>query len=189
MTIEQLDKNRVLISLAQKDMDTYAISIDKLNLNKAECKQTLKELLTLALDKVGLSTKNRAVLIEAMPHKEGMLILVTVDFAKNFRKTYKIKKPKMQPVCKFTSPEGLLSCVEKLKEENINLLSNSLWQYKEDFYVIFEYAGISPKGAAILSEYSFCHSLSLLRIARIKEAGRLICPSNALENIAKVISV
>lgn len=185
MTIERLDKDRVLISLKIQDMAHYAISIDKLNIKDEESKEVLKNLIKTALDKANIKAENRAVLVEAMPHKEGMFILITVGFAKNPRKIYKIKKPKMQPVCKFASSEGLLSCVEKLKDERINLLANSLWQYKEDFYVIFEYTGISPKGAAVLSEYSLCQSLSLASVARIKEAGKEILPSNAVEIIAK----
>ena len=187
MTIEKLDKSRVLISLCQKDMDTYAISIDKLNLKDIKSKQTLKDLLKLALDKAGISAENKAVLVEAMPYKEGMLILITVDFAKNIRKTYKVKKPMMQPVCRFLSAEGLLSCAERLKAEGTTLLSNSLWQYKNQLYVIFEYAGTSPKAKAVLSEYALCQSLSLGSVARIKEAGKEILPSNALEKIAKAL--
>ncbi len=185
MTIEQLDKSRVLISLGLKDMDTYAISIDKLNLKDIKSKETLKDLLKLALDRVGISAENRAVLVEAMPHKEGMLILITVDFARNLRKTYRIKRPRMQPACKFLGAEGLLSCVELIKTEKIKLPPNSLWQYKNTFYVIFDYAGISSKAKAVLSEYALCYSLSLTRIARIKEAGKEILGSNAVEHIAK----
>ncbi|MBR3988666.1 MAG: adaptor protein MecA [Clostridia bacterium] len=185
MTIEKLDKARVLISLGQKDMDAYAVSIDKLNLKEAASKETLKSLLKLALERVGINAENKAVLVEAMPHKEGMLILITVDFARNLRKTYRIKKPKMQPVCKFSNAEGLLACVEKLKAEGQTMLKNSLWQYKNTYYVIFEYGVISPKAKAVLSEYSLCHSLSLTRIARIKEAGREILSYNAVEQIAK----
>lgn len=187
MTVEQLDKSRVLISLAQKDMETYAISIDKLNIKDIKCKEVFKELLRLALDRVGISTENRAMLVEAMPHKEGMLILVTVDFLRNLRKTYRIKKPKMRSVCKFQSAEGLLTCAEHIKYNKIKLPSNSLWQYSGGFYVIFDYAGVSAKAKAILSEYALCQSLSLVRIARITEAGKLISASNAVEKIAESI--
>ncbi|MBQ7385533.1 MAG: adaptor protein MecA [Ruminococcus sp.] len=188
MTIEQLDKSRVLISLGLNDMDTYAISIDKLNLKETNTKETLKSLLKLALDRVGISAENKAVLVEAMPHKEGMLILITVDFSKNLRKTYRIKKPRMQPVCKFLGAEELLSCVELIKAEKIKLQSNSLWQYKNAFYVIFEFGGISAKAKAVLSEYALCYSLSLVRIARIKEAGKEISGSNAVEQIARTMA-
>lgn len=187
MTIEQLDKARVLISLKVEDMDTYAISIDKLNIKDKASKDALKSILQLALDKVGISCEGKAVLVEAMPHKEGVFILVTVDVMKSLRKTYRIKKPNMLPCCKFESAEGLLSCVEHLKSEGIRLLPNSLWQYKNTFYLIFDFSGIPPKAKAVLSEYSQCCSLSLPRLARIKEAGKELLAGNAVERIAEAM--
>lgn len=187
MTIEQLDKARVLISLKTEDMDTYAISIDKLNIKDKATKDSLKAILQAALDKVGISTADRAVLVEAMPHREGLFILVTVDFLRNIRKVYRVKKPKLLPCCRFDSAEGLLSCVEHLKAEKIRLLPNSLWQYKNAFYLIFDFAGISPRAKAVLSEYARCHSLSLPRLARIKEAGKELLQGNAVEKIAEAM--
>lgn len=187
MTIEQLDKWRVLISLKPQDMDTYAISIDKLNIKDKATKETLKSILQTALDKVGINTADKAVLVEAMPHKEGLFILVTVDFVRNIRKVYRIKKPKMLPCCKFYTAEGLLSCVEHLKAGKVKLMPNSLWQYKGAYYLLFEFSGISPKAKAILSEYALCNSVSLPRLARIKEAGKELLKSNAVEKIAEAM--
>ncbi|MDO4419563.1 MAG: adaptor protein MecA [Ruminococcus sp.] len=187
MTIEQLDKSRILISLKNADMDAYSISIDKLNIKDKACKETLKSILKTALDKVGISTVDKAVLVEAMPHREGMLILVTVDFMHSIRKVYRVKKPKMLPCCRFDSAEGLLSCMELLKHEKIRLFPNSLWQYQKAFYLIFDYAGIPPRAKAILSEYSKCHCVSLTRLARIKEAGKELLSYNAVKKIAEMI--
>lgn len=187
MTIEQLDKCRVLISLKPQDMDAYAISIDKLNIKDARCKETLKSILKSALDKVGISTEDKAVLVEAMPHREGMFILVTVDIMRRIRKIYRVKKPKMLPCCRFDNAEGLLSCIELLKAEKIKLMSNSLWQYKKSYYLIFDCAGISPRAKAVLSEYAQCHSVSLTRLARIKEAGKMLLESNAVKKIAEAM--
>ncbi len=187
MTIEQIDKARVLISLKPQDMDAYAISIDKLNIKDAKSKEALKELLKLALKEAGISTENKAVLIEAMPHNEGMIILVTVDFIRNIRKIYRIKKPRMLPCCKFDSAESLLSCVERAKSEKVSFPGNSLWQYKNAFYVIFGFSGISPKAKAVLSEYAVCYSISLARVARIKEAGKELVRINAMEKISEAM--
>lgn len=187
MIIEKLDKSRVLVSLGLKDMDTYAIDIDKLNLKEKTAKETLRNLLKLALERVGISAQNKAVLVEAMPHKDGMLIMVTVDFMGKLRKTYRIKRPSVQLVCIFSDVEKLLSCSELIKCGKIKLLPNSLWQYKNEFYVIFEYTGLSSRAKAVLSEYAVLQSLSRVKIARIKEAGKEILNSNALEQIAKVV--
>ena len=125
MTVEQLDKARVLISLKLQDMEAYAISIDKLNIKDSNSKEALRSILRYAFEKFGINTENKAVLVEAMPHREGMIILVTVDALHSLRKVYRIKKPKTRQVCRFDSAEGLLSCIEHLKAENIRRQSSS----------------------------------------------------------------
>jgi len=185
MTVEQLDKARVLISLKLQDMEAYAISIDKLNIKDSNSKEALRSILHYAFEKFGINSENKAVLVEAMPHREGMIILVTVDALHSLRKVYRIKKPKTRQVCRFDSAEGLLSCIEHLKAENIRLLPNSLWQYKKGYYLLFEFSGTSPKAKMVLSEYARCYSFSLPRIARIKEAGVEIIGKNAVKIIAE----
>lgn len=184
MTVEQLDKKRVLISLKAEEISDYAISIDELNLNSRQTKEALTKILKLALRQVGVNAAKKTVLVEAMPHSRGMLILVTADFSEKAVKTYRIKKPNMQACCRFSGAEALLGCAAKLKKEKIRLAANSLWKYQNGFYVIFEHGGISPRVAALLSEYSLCRSVGLVGLARIKEMGMLISKGDAMEKIA-----
>lgn len=185
MTIETLGTGRVLVSLMPQDVDLYRINIDKLNLRDADTKESLKSLLSLALKESGINPEGRAVLVEAMPHKDGMLILITVDYIKKLRKVYKIKRPSMLPVCRFKNAEGLLSCVERLVSEGVSFGGNSLWQYKDELYLIFSTPAIPPRAKAVLSEFALCLSLSLVRIARVKEAGKLLADKNAAGKISE----
>lgn len=182
MTIDKLDKYRMLISLKEDEMKYYDISIDKLNFKDEKCRASLMNLLRIACENSGVEFVGRAVLMEAMPHKEGMLILVTLDFV---RKVYKVKRQKTMTVCRFDDTERLMDCVIKLKTENAGVATNSLWQYKEKLYLLLEFSAASPKAKAVLSEFSECLSLSLLGVARIKEAGRELIGSNATNTIAK----
>lgn len=185
MIIEQLDSSRVLISLNLSDMDTFEMSVDKLNMRENKCKEKLKELLTLAFDKFSISTEKKAVLVEAMPHKEGLLIMAQVDVMRAFRKVYRIKKPPMLPCCRFSGAENLLACMQRLKSFCKAMGANSLWLYKGQYYLIFE-QGLMPKGALeVLGEYSNCSSVGLIKIARIKEAGKELAKGNAAMCICK----
>ena len=186
MTIEQLDKRRVLISLRPDDMDMYSLSIDKLNVKDCACRENLKKLLYLAAEKFGLTIKDKAVLLEAMPHKDGLLILMTVDDMNKIRKVYKIKPKSYKPCCRFFDTESMFVCAERLRSENINLPPNSLWEYKGKLYVVFEYSGVSPRARAVLSEFAECVSLNLMVVARICEAGKELISKNALEIIIKI---
>lgn len=185
MIIEKLDSSKVLISLNLSDMDTFELSIDKLNMRENNCKVKLKEIITLAFDKFSISTEQKAVLIEAMPHKEGLLIMAQVEGMRSFRKVYRIKKPRMLPCCRFSNAENLLACIQRLKAFVKVVGANSLWLYKEQYHLIFE-QGLLPKGAPeVLSEYSNCSSMSMVRIARIKESGKELAKGNAICSICR----
>ncbi len=183
MIIEQIDSKRLIISLKEEDMKTYAINIEKLNIKDEASRNSLKALLKYACCKVGLELSRKAVLVEAMPHKEGILILVTVEAMGKPRKTYKVKRLQTLPCCRFESAEKLLSCIEKLKKENLRLQSNSLWQYEGEYFLIFGISGISARANAIFSEYGKCMSLGLAMCARIREAGVELERGNAVDKI------
>ena len=188
MTIETLGEGRVLVSLKTQDIDRYRINIEKLNLRDEDTKESLKSLMSLALKESGINPQGRAVLVEAMPHKDGMLILITVDYVKKLRKVYKVKRPSMLPVCRFKNAEELLGCVERLMSEKVSSGANSLWQYGEELYLIFASSVISPRARVVLSEFSLCQSMSMMKIARIKEAGKMLADKNAVDIIGQSLA-
>lgn len=187
MIIEQIDSRRVLISLKEEDLKTYAITIDKLNIKDEACKDAMKKLLYSVCGKLGICLKDKAVLIEAMPHKEGVLILATVDAMKKLRKTYRVKKQKALPCCRFNTAEELMGCIEHLGRIKAKLPPNSLWEYGGEYYLFFSIAGISSRAKVVLSEYAACMSMGIGRAARIKEAGKVLLHANAAERIAEAL--
>ena len=187
MIIEQIDGKRLIISLKEEDMKTYAVNIEKLNIKDEVSRNSLKALLKYACSKVGLELSRKAVLVEAMPHKEGILILVTIETLGKLRKTYKVKKQQTLPCCRFESAEKLLSCIENLKKERLRLQTNSLWQYGGEYFLMFNMSGLSSRARAILSEYGRCMSLGLSVCARIKEAGVQLEKGNAVEKIGSFL--
>ena len=184
MIIDKLDKCRILVALKEDDMTGYDISVDKLNLKDEKCRASLKKLIKSACENQGVKLNSKAVLIEVMPHKDGLLILITLDFV---RKTYKVKKPKMMPACRFSDAESLLACASKLKSEKAAVSANSLWLYAGKYYLLLEFPRLSPKAKAVLSEFGACISMSKVMVSRIKEAGREISGSNAVDKIVKSI--
>lgn len=183
MIIEQIDSKRFIISLKEEDMKTYAITIEKLNIKDEVSRNSLRALLKYACCKVGVELSKKAVLVEAMPHKEGMLILVTVETLGKLRKTYRVKKQQTLPCCRFESAEKLLSCIETLKKEHMRLQSNSLWKYEGSYYLMFGISGLSARANAILSEYGKCMAPGLSVCARIREAGVELERGNAVDKI------
>ena len=78
MTIEQLDKSKVLISLCKEDMDNFSLDISDMSFCDEHSRKVLLRLLQLASRKTGVEMHKGAVLLEALPHNCGCLLLVTV---------------------------------------------------------------------------------------------------------------
>ena len=187
MTIDRLSRKSVLISLKKEDMSELSISIEKLNLKDSSCKNALKNLLALALEKTGIKKGNQTTMIEAWPHKDGCLILVTIDYPKPPRKTYKVKRPPSSPCFCFSDAENLLASIEKLRIPTAHITSNSLWLYKDRYYIIFDFSCISAKVISILGEYSRYFYIPLHQKAKITESGKKLSAKNAIREIREFL--
>lgn len=186
MTIEQLDSTKVLISLCSEDMEDFKLKFNDMSFCSEHSKRILLRLLQLACSKAGVSFERKTVLMEALPHNSGCLLLLTM-MEKNRRKTYKVKKIKEHPCFVFENAEELLSAAENLQTRGVSLRDNSLWVLDGKYYLMFNYPFVSRDVCALLREYSRRANYTFVGISRIKETGKLLCDGNALGIIAQRI--
>ena len=93
MTVEQIDSSKVLISLCNEDLTEYSLRFDTMSFNDPHSRRILNKLLTIACGKTGIKQeKDKSMLVEAMPHSNGCLILLTMNHKKKKRTVYRIKK-------------------------------------------------------------------------------------------------
>ena len=78
MTIEQIDSGKVMILLKNSDMKDFALEYSSLSFSDPHSRRILTRLLSLACSKTGVSAKNKKMFVEALPHKNGCLILLTL---------------------------------------------------------------------------------------------------------------
>ncbi len=184
MTIEQLDESKVLISLCSEDMDDFKLRFSDMSFCSEHSKRILLRLLQLACNRAGVSFERKTVLMEALPHNSGCLLLLTM-MEKSRRKTYRVKKIKEYPCFVFDNAENLLSAAENLQMRSISLHGNSLWLLKGKYYLMFDYPFVRNDVCALLREYASKLSYTFVGISRIKEAGKLLCCGDALGIIAE----
>lgn len=187
MTIEQLDSEKVLISLCSEDMRDYSLSFDTLGVYDEHSRKVLLRLLRLAFNKTGMNFGSKSVLMEALPHQSGCLILVTLIDKEPKRKTYRVKRIETKPCFCFQGAEELLCSLEILRDRGIALHRNSLWLYKDRYCLVFDYPVVPQRARQVLSEYAESIELSSLQIARMKESGKILCGFNAVEIIGSRI--
>ncbi|MBR3971741.1 MAG: adaptor protein MecA [Ruminococcus sp.] len=182
MTIEQLSASKVLISLGSEDIESFDLDFDKMGLCSDHSRRILLRLLQIACRKTGMSCKSKTVMMEALPHQGGCLLLVTVVDKKK-KKAYRIKRIYESLVYEFEDAEKVLSIAEALHRSNASVGGNSLWLYAGKYYIVPDRPFLYSSSRARLKEYAREIYIASAFMSRIKEAGRVLCRDNALELI------
>ena len=169
MTIEQIDPSKVMIVLGSNDMKDFSLEYSTLSFNDPHSRKILSRLLTLACNKTGMNIENKKMLVEALPHKSGCLILLTLK-PKEKRRFYRVKKPPKSLCCIFSDVENLINASLALYGM---LPDNEVYYFDNKYYLIIErHLALYP--LAKLEEFADCYVCSKISAAKVREAGREI---------------
>lgn len=175
MTVEQIDSSKVLISLCNEDLTEYSLRFDTMSFNDPHSRRILNKLLTIACGKTGIKQeKDKSMLVEAMPHSNGCLILLTMNHKKKKRTVYRIKKNSSGWYCRFKNAEDFLCSLEKLSEKKETLYRVSAYLFGESYYMFIEQSKLPEKATEILSEFGRLRKRELLFSKRLSEGGKLL---------------
>lgn len=188
MFIERVDETRLMIVLAREDMLQYNLSFSQLDWCDRHSRKAIKELLELAQQQTGFTTKGKRMLIEAAPGGDGCLILVTLLLSGQGkdRKKYKIKQPCGVFVYEFETAEDLLSAVERLyatrhyPESAVLILFDGKYRL-----VLLSKGGLPAAAEAILSEYGRLAGKGRAVQAAVMEHGKLLSQGDVIGEIGK----
>lgn len=178
MTIEKLGEDRVLITLRQDDIKTLGLEIEKLSPQNPEHEKKLKKLLLLACFDAGIDARGRRFLLEALPCKTGWLLLL---YAQRIHsgKRYHIKKQTALPVCVFHSYDDMLDALSVLSKSASALPCGALYEYQGRCMLIFSYPALPKHVERVLSEFGSLREFSALKIAHIREHGKVLIKDHA----------
>lgn len=182
MTIEQIDASKVMILLGKGDMKDFLLEYETLSFSDPHSRRILSRLLKLACTKTGLDTTGKKMLVEALPHKSGCLILLTLT-PKRKKQVYKVKQSDNSLCCVFDDVEALIQAGIALGK-TCYLPKNSVYLYLGKYYLLIERKPISVFTTAMLEEFSQAYMLDQISFARIRENGKLICENSALKTLA-----
>lgn len=169
MTIEQIDSGKVMIILGCDDMKDFSLEYDTLGFSDPHSRRILSRLLKLACTKTGLSVNNKRMFVEALPHKSGCLILLTLT-EKHSRKVYKIKKSDKSCVCIFYDVEALIQASVAIKK--FPAANGKIYFCDGKYYLIIETLPLSLNLMSALEEFSDAYVCSKPACARIAENGK-----------------
>lgn len=179
MTIEQIDSSKVMILLGCEDMKDFSLEYDTLGFTDPHSRRILSRLLKLACTKTGMSVNNKRMYVEALPHKSGCLILLTLT-DKRSRRTYKIKKSDKSYCCVFYDVEALIKASVALKK--LSGPGGKVYFNDNKYYLIIDNMPLSLYYMSALGEFSRAYVCSKPACARIAENGKDI---GSINNIGK----
>jgi negative regulator of genetic competence, sporulation and motility len=186
MIIEQLDRHKVLISLCNRDMEDFALSFDNMSFADPHAKKILLRLLTLACRKAGIETKNKRLVVEALPHDLGCLILMTLEAqAKTSPKVYRLKPAQTDYCFAFENSNDFFESVKMLYEADTNFIESSAIAMDGKFYLVLTAFKLAKNTMAVLREFGCQTSFSPIFKAKLFEAGALLAGKNAIKVIGK----
>ncbi|MBQ5348038.1 MAG: adaptor protein MecA [Ruminococcus sp.] len=171
MKIEQIDSSKVMILLGCDDMKDFSLEYETLGFTDPHSRRILSRLLKLACTKTGMSVNNKRMYVEALPHKSGCLILLTLT-EKRSRRIYRIKKSDKSCCCVFDDVEALIRASAALKK--FQSPDGSVYFTDGKYYLIIDTMPLSLYYMSTLEEYSTAYVCSKPACARIAENGKAL---------------
>lgn len=173
MTVEQIDSTKVLISLCNEDLTEYSLRFDTMSFNDPHSRRILNKLLTIACGKTGIKQeKDKSMLVEAMPHSNGCLILLTMNHKKKKRTVYRIKRNTSGWCCLFRNVDDFISCMENLSNKGETLYRVSAYLFCERYFLFIEQSRLPERITALLSEFGRLQRKETIFAKRLAEGGR-----------------
>ena len=163
MTIEKLGSTTILVTLRHEDLRRYNLDFDAADTE--ETLRGLKGLLPVIGASCDLVHRGRSCLIEALPGKDGWLLIISV---RRVRRRYRIKRTGGADCCRFFDADAMLGW---LSHPLSGALCGELYAL-DDGYLLLSDRPWPPRERAALHEFGSLTRESSVAAARIREFAR-----------------
>lgn len=191
MTIEQLSASRLVITLSKKDMNAFALDYNRIDIEDEIFQKVLKRLITLARERITISLKNKALLVEAIERFGGCILLITVTPKYGVgAKRYRIKRSSGEIMLTFDSADDFTDCMVQLYKNGFRFLRGEVYRTDSRYSLIIKPSG---KGTSrilgIMSEYGSTLSENEIKISLTREHGNAISAGFPVMKIGSVFAL
>ena len=210
MKVEKINENKIKITLTFEELERRQISLTDLETNNSVAKNLFIDLIEESNLDEDFIIDDAQLFIEAC-YDNNDLFIVTITKVDNFpelrkyaliesaqKKGYKRKDTTKRiinytvesNIYSFTSLNTLLKLSEILRKEKLFCGRNSLYKYKNIYFLIFNETSVKNprflKTFSILSEYCERYYAYEIYKVSIKEKSKLIIKDNALQKLSKI---
>ena len=206
MRFEKLTENKIKITLNNKDLAEKNIDFHSFMSNSLETQTLFLDMLDEAEEKVGFSTKNYKIRVEALAMSDGNFIVTVtrlrpdldIETTTNKSKRLKAKRKEIktqsnQMVYAFNNFDDFCnfsSFINNIYELSSLAKKNILYLYKDKYFLVLSQINVNnsdiKKLYTIISEFAtYVHNPDILA-AKLVECGKPIFTKNALQTCSKL---
>ena len=208
MKFEKLSENKIRITLTVNDLKDKDIDFHDFMSNPLETQDLFLDILEEAKEKIGFTTTNYKVRIEALAMIDGDFIVnitrisekeksnsITTTQKKKFKVRRKISTPKSeQAIYKFDTFDDYCYFIEYLAQcelSNAYLIAKKIitYKYQNEYYLILNNINTNYKQIlkfySSITEFGTYINNSSLFISKLQECGNIVIKNNALKTSLK----
>lgn len=210
MKIEKIDGNKIKITLSIDELKERQVDIKDLKQNASRAQEFLWELIAEANIENELEIDEAQLLVEAYASNDSNFVITITKLNSHnssigdLYNSFSLKDPGSLSITKKTTLKAknkniscfvfknfdlFLNAAKMIIENKLYIGKNSLYKYNNKFYLIFSRTTSRFKKFSscyqILSEYGEISKGSWLFEAMIKEKGKLVFETNAIQELSK----
>lgn len=209
MKVEKINENKIRITLTFEELENRQISLRDIEKNSSLAKNLFIDLIEESNLEEEFIIDDSQLFIEASSDNNNLFIvtITKVDNLPELKKyalrentnNRKLKNKRQSKLVDYTidsniyefeSMEIILDLCNLIKYENLFLGKNSLYKYKDNYFLIFSKSAIKNKRFlktfVFLSEYCKEYYYYDVLETSIKEKSKLIIENNALQKLIKI---
>ena len=206
MKVEKINENKIRITLTLEELENREISLTDIEKNSSIAQELFIDLIEESNLDEEFALEGSQLFIEACSDNNNLFILTItkIDAIPELKKynNLNLKNNKNRGtshivdykvdsnIYAFSSIDKLLSLCEVTRKEKLYFGRNSLYKYKDSFYIIFNKSAVKNKRFlktfAFISEYCDDYYSSLSIEASLKEKSKLVIENNAIQSLRKI---
>lgn len=183
MNIEQIDDNKIKVTVDQNDQKEFGVTYESMNYSDVNTRKLCEKIMSIARAQVGFKIGNAKLLVEARQTCNGSvtLYLSRIPVSKDdYEQLY------CQMVC-FKDANSLMDGCKFFKAYLQNLEDSILYYYNNKYYLYFEIVSTRQCVDALIRSVAEYGERSSLNRCVLDEHGQSITPSGAVDKVLAVL--
>lgn len=179
MTIEQIDDNKIKVTVNERDQAEFGVTYESMNYSDANTRKLCEKIMYRAGKEIGFRTGGAKLLVEARQSCNGNVTLYLS------RIEPKAEEEKLfEGIAVFDKLNGVMDCCKLFEGILPSLKQNSLYKMGEKYYLIFEIAQKRKTAEQLWQTILEFGEKASEGKSLLSEHGECLCPNEFIEKMS-----